>query len=106
MASADRLFNARALGGALDADAAEQLRHAALALAGMPAGMAAAITCTRHIERDQLMRFAGLARRVAAENMLRLLIEQGDPVSVRFFRRPDHRAIRRACHGCVKAYER
>jgi hypothetical protein len=36
MASADRLFNARALRGPLDADAAEQLRHAALALAGMP----------------------------------------------------------------------
>ena len=86
MTSGDRSFDTDALPGALDEDAAEQLRHAARALGGMPASMADAITCTRHIDRDQLVGFARLARLLAAEHGLRLLIQPGDPVSVRFFR--------------------
>jgi hypothetical protein len=86
MTSHDRSLEADAERGELDEDAAEQLRHAASALARMPRGMADAITSTRHVERDQVVAFARLARLLAAEHGLGLLIQPGDPMSVRFYR--------------------
>lgn len=86
MASGDRSFQADAERGVLDDDAAAQLRQAASALARMPRWMADAITSTRHVERDQVVAFARLARLLAAEHGLSLLIQPGDPMSVRFFR--------------------
>lgn len=86
MASRDRSFQPEAEHGALDEDAADQLRQAASALANMPRWMADAITSTRHVERDQMVAFARLARLLAAEHGLSLLIQPGDPMSVRFFR--------------------
>lgn len=86
MATGDRSFETEAEGGVLDEDAAEQLRQAASALARMPRWMAEAITSTRHVERDQVVAFARLARLLAAEHGLRLLIQPGDSMSVRFFR--------------------
>lgn len=86
MASGDRSFQVDAETGALDEDAAEQLRHAASVLARMPRWMADAITSTRHVERDQIVAFARLADLLAAEHDLMLLIRPGEPMSVRFFR--------------------
>jgi hypothetical protein len=86
MASDDRSFETDAESAALDEDAAEQLRQAASALARMPPHMADAITSTRHVDRDQVVPFARLASLLAAEHGLRLLIQPGDPMSVRFFR--------------------
>jgi len=88
MASSDRSYQAGAERGVLDEGAAEQLRQAANALARMPRWMADAITSTRHVERDQVVEFARLARLLAAEHGLSLLIQPGDPMSVRFFRGP------------------
>ena len=85
MAAGGHSFEAEAESGAVDEDAAEQLRHAARALARMPTSMADAITCTRHVDRDHVVGFARLARLLAAEHGLRFLIQPGDPVSVRFF---------------------
>ena len=66
--------------------AASQLRHAARTLADMPAGMATSITCTRQVPPDELADFGALAGRLAAEHGLRVQIEPGDPVCVRFSR--------------------
>ncbi len=66
--------------------AADQLRHAARALAEMPPALATAITCTRRVPRDQMAEFAALAARLAAMYGVAVRIEPGDPVLVRFSR--------------------
>jgi len=66
--------------------AADQLRHAASALASMPPAMATSITCTRRVPKDQMAEFAALAARLAAMYELAVQIELGDPVCVRFSR--------------------
>ena len=66
--------------------AADQLRHAATALASMPPAMATSITCTRRVPKNQMTDFAALAGRFAAMYGLAVSIEPGDPVCVRFSR--------------------
>lgn len=66
--------------------AASQLRHAARAMADMPATMATSITCTRYVPADELAEFSALAGVLAAEQGLTVQIEPGNPVCVRFSR--------------------
>jgi hypothetical protein len=66
--------------------AADQLRHAASALAALPADLATSITSTRRVPEAQMAEFASLAARLAAMYGLAVSIEPGDPVTVRFSR--------------------
>lgn len=66
--------------------AADQLRHAAAALAAMSPEMATSITCSRRVPTEQLAEFGALAARLAAMYGLVVRIEPGDPVAVRFSR--------------------
>lgn len=72
----------------VDRDAAEQLTHAARTLARMPASMATAITCTRNVSPEQRLAFATLARAFAAEHSLKVRVELGNLVRIRFTRAP------------------
>jgi len=86
MATIDEDFQALVEVARVGEPAADQLRHAANALASMPAEMATSITCTRSVPKDRMAEFAALAARVATMHGLSVRIEPGDPVCVRFSR--------------------
>ena len=73
----------------LDEAAADQLQHAARALAQMEPWMASSITCMRRVPADQAEAFADLARELANELGLAVRVDAGTPMSVRFSRRGD-----------------
>ena len=71
--------------------AADQLEHAARALAQMEPWMASSITCMRRVPADQAEAFADLARELADELGLAVRVDAGVPMTVRFSRRGDER---------------
>ena len=87
MSTIDQGFRDLVASRGLDEDAADQLRHAARALARMEPWVATSITCTRHVPADQLLVFAGLAYRLAAEYGLAVRVEPTTPACVRFSRK-------------------
>lgn len=68
----------------LDGDAADQLEHAAGALAEMPPSMAQSITSQRRVDPDQVLAFFALARRLARRYGFCLDVDHGDVCYVRF----------------------
>jgi hypothetical protein len=96
MRTIDEEFHTLVNGRSLEDDAVEQLTHAARALARMKPWVATSITCTRSVPTSQLLEFAGLAYRLAAEHGLAVQVEPGDPACVRFFR---HKEVRSGGNG-------